>query len=60
MVDRMMKTEKHAMDEYIRDIPEGRLAEPDEIADAVLFLCSNAASYVVGQALAVDGGYTIH
>ncbi|HJF54277.1 MAG TPA: SDR family oxidoreductase [Limosilactobacillus coleohominis] len=60
MVDRMMKTEKHAMDEYIRDIPEGRLAEPDEIADAVLFLCSDSASYIVGQALAVDGGYTIH
>lgn len=60
MVDRMMETEKRAMDEYIRDIPEGRLAESDEIADSVLFLCSNAASYIVGQALAVDGGYTIH
>jgi NAD(P)-dependent dehydrogenase (short-subunit alcohol dehydrogenase family) len=38
--------------------PIGRIAEPEEIARAVLFLASEDASFVVGQALAVDGGLT--
>ena len=38
-------------------IPQGRVAQPSEIAPAVLFLCSPAASYVTGVSLPVDGGY---
>jgi NAD(P)-dependent dehydrogenase (short-subunit alcohol dehydrogenase family) len=38
--------------------PMGRLAEPEEIASAALFLASDEASFVTGAALAVDGGYT--
>jgi len=37
--------------------PIGRLAEPGEIAEAVVWLCSDAASYVVGHSMVVDGGY---
>lgn len=40
-----------------RDFPIGRMAEPSEIGDVVGFLCSPSASYVTGQAIAVDGGY---
>ena len=38
--------------------PLGRLAEPEEIAEAAAWLCSDAASFVTGQPLAVDGGWT--
>jgi NAD(P)-dependent dehydrogenase (short-subunit alcohol dehydrogenase family) len=38
--------------------PTGRLATPEEIAAAAVWLCSDSASFVVGHALAVDGGWT--
>jgi NAD(P)-dependent dehydrogenase (short-subunit alcohol dehydrogenase family) len=39
-----------------RSAPVGRLARPEEIAEAVVWLCSDAASFVVGAAVPVDGG----
>lgn len=39
--------------------PIGRIAEAEEIANAVLWLCSDAASFMIGHAMVVDGGYTI-
>ncbi len=46
--------------ELIRDIPAGRLGKPEEIADAVLWLCSPQSSFVDGHALLVDGAFSIH
>jgi NAD(P)-dependent dehydrogenase (short-subunit alcohol dehydrogenase family) len=45
---------------YEERIPLGRIGEPDEIADVVVFLASDAARYVTGQELVVDGGLTIN
>ena len=41
-------------------IPMGRLAEPDDIAGVVLFLCSSEADYITGHTFVVDGGWTLY
>lgn len=51
--------DEQAYDEIARHVPIGRPGRPEEIAAAVLWLCSPAASYVVGHALTVDGGMTV-
>lgn len=58
MVAGMLKGETAAMKEMMKDVPIGRLGKAQEIADAVLWLCSPGASFVVGVALPIDGGYT--
>jgi NAD(P)-dependent dehydrogenase (short-subunit alcohol dehydrogenase family) len=58
MVSKMLATD--AMKEIMRDQPIGRLGRPEDIASAVLWLCCPGASFVIGHALAVDGGFTAH
>lgn len=60
MFSDLLKRSPEAMESVKRDQPIERLGHPDEIAAAVLWLCSSAASFVVATALPVDGGFTAH
>jgi NAD(P)-dependent dehydrogenase (short-subunit alcohol dehydrogenase family) len=51
--------DERAYAEIAKQVPIGRASRPEEIASAVLWLCSPGASYVVGHALTVDGGMTV-
>ena len=59
MVSTMLDRGMLVMDDLLRDLPMKRLGRGEEIADAVLWLCSPGSTFVTGQALAVDGGFTV-
>ncbi|HEX3283937.1 MAG TPA: SDR family oxidoreductase [Mycobacterium sp.] len=59
MMQRFTGGTTEGRDRVVAQEPIGRMGTPDEIAAAVLWLCSNAASFVIGHALVVDGGQTI-
>jgi NAD(P)-dependent dehydrogenase (short-subunit alcohol dehydrogenase family) len=57
MIERFTHGDRAASDAMLAMEPVGRLGTPEEIADAVVWLCSDRASFVTGQAIAVDGGF---
>ena len=60
MSDQMIAAgQGHALRAMEKSIPMGRVGRPEEIANAVLWLCSDAASYVTGQSISVDGGFVM-
>lgn len=50
------RTPEQAMAEFVKNNPQGRLVQPQQVADAVLWLCGQGAGAVTGQAIAVAGG----
>jgi NAD(P)-dependent dehydrogenase (short-subunit alcohol dehydrogenase family) len=58
MVSEMFAKEPETMKDITKEQQIGRLGRPEEIGSAVLWVCSDGASFVIGHALAVDGGYT--
>lgn len=57
MIDRFVHNDPVALKALVANEPIGRMGEPHEIGDAVLWLCSERSSFVTGVALAVDGGW---
>ena len=57
-ITNLPKKYEHWYSTWDKQTPMKRMAEPHEIASAALFLCSPASSYVTGEVLVVDGGYT--
>lgn len=57
MVEDVVRETPELQQELERLHPIGRIAEPEEIAEAALWLCTERASFVLGTALSVDGGY---
>ena len=60
MAEELIRRNPDLEQELLRDIPARRLGRPEEIANAVLWLCSEQASFVDGHALLVDGAFSIH
>ena len=56
MVDQLPEDKKK---EYLKDVPLGRFADVDEVAGLVSFLCSDDAGYITGQAIVLDGGFSL-
>ena len=57
MIDRLTGKTKEAIKQFTELEPVGRFGQPDEIANAVIWLCSDEASFVTGVAMPVDGGF---
>jgi NAD(P)-dependent dehydrogenase (short-subunit alcohol dehydrogenase family) len=57
MIDRFTGKDKAAEKQFVDMEPIGRMGEPEEVAEVVVWLCSDNASFVTGDAMAVDGGW---
>jgi len=59
LMDKLLSSNPDQMEEFRDIVPIGRIAEPEEMAEAVIWLCSNESSFVTGLTMPVDGGLHI-
>ncbi len=59
MIDRSVAQMGITANDLASAVPMGRIGQVEEIAQAVVFLCSDVASYITGQPLVIDGGFTV-
>jgi NAD(P)-dependent dehydrogenase (short-subunit alcohol dehydrogenase family) len=59
MMDRFTGGTAEGRETVISEEPVGQMGKPEEIAAAILWLCSDAAAFVVGHTLVIDGGQTV-
>lgn len=57
MIDRITGKKKEVEEQFAAMEPVGRMGEPEEVANAVIWLCSDEASFVTGHPMAIDGGW---
>lgn len=60
MIERASESMGDLLDQVVAAHPIGRGGRPEEVADTVVWLCSDESSFITGQTLAVDGGFTTH
>jgi NAD(P)-dependent dehydrogenase (short-subunit alcohol dehydrogenase family) len=60
MIERFTGGDPSVVAQLVAGKPMGRMGQPEEIAETVVFLCSAGSSFITGQAIAVDGGWTVH
>ena len=58
LIEEKLKNQQY-VDTLLKKIPLGRIAEVGEVADVIVFLCSQFSNFITGHVLMVDGGYTI-
>jgi NAD(P)-dependent dehydrogenase (short-subunit alcohol dehydrogenase family) len=59
LMDKLLSSNPDQMEEFRQVVPMGRIAEPEEMAEAVIWLCSNESSFVTGLTMPVSGGLHI-
>jgi len=57
MLERIMESTPGFKEQVVSGVPERRIGQPKDVAQAILFLCSEEASYITGQCLPIDGGW---
>ena len=57
MLERIMESTPGFREQIVAGVPEHRIGTPADVADTILYLCSDQATYITGQCLAIDGGW---
>ena len=55
---RTIRNSDHVRDRYLKGVPTGELAQPEEVASIVSFLCQDSSKNITGADMRLDGGYT--